>query len=94
MATMPHGDLPTRRISAASTFTSQAFANSTAKTTAKLGEGGRINLGRPALPLLISWPLRVVQKGRQLYLLISWIGGLGHARELEIRFGGRGRVAH
>jgi hypothetical protein len=36
----------------------------------------------------------VVLKGRQLYLLISWIRGLGHARDLEIRFGGRGRVAH
>ena len=37
-----------------------------------LAEG---NLGRPASPLLISWPLRVVRKGRQLYPLFSWMRG-------------------
>ena len=49
------GDLPTRRFSAANTFASQAIANGTAKTTAKAWRmRSIINLGRPALPLLIS----------------------------------------
>jgi hypothetical protein len=73
---MPHGDLPTRLFSAAQYFHWPSLCEQHSQDDGEgLEKAAASTRPLSSLPLLISWPLRVVQKGSQLYLLMSWIGG-------------------